>query len=476
VVGGGVEIVVRRRVAPGFLILAVVFTVVVWRAPGLDVAYGSEGMHIALAAVVATVAVVVGGLAWLRYLRSGLLVDLTAALAFAGVIAGENIFALAVPTLLNHEVPVPSAVWTAAALEVVAALLLAVGIAGGSRRVKPWRAVILVAVVTALAATLAATMVALGPSLSLPIDPAVQPVGLARHAFEGSTIVLALHGLTGLLMFAAGMTIVIRAREGGEVLFGWLAVALLVGAVAAFNYALFPSLYSYWVYSGDLLRLCFCIALAVGIIFELRASLRRAIDLAVLEERRRLARDLHDGAAQELAFIASELGDIPDGLHPSLRWIRSAAERGLWESRRAIAALTLPLDRPFPEELAASIEEITRRGDVSLSLAIDQSIDLPQHMEDAILRVAREAVLNAVQHAQPSQIHVGLNSSGNLRLEVADDGRGFDEQKATRGFGLTSIRERTELSGGRFDVQSRPGLGTRVTATWLPVAPTADSI
>ena len=77
---------------------------------------------------------------------------------------------------------------------------------------------------------------------------------------------------------------------------------------------------------GDILGLVFCFVLTWGIVAELRAAAYRAIELAVLEERRRLARDLHDGVAQELAFIATQLEDLPQGLHPALVWVRSAAD------------------------------------------------------------------------------------------------------------------------------------------------------
>jgi signal transduction histidine kinase len=470
VVGDQTRTTARRGVGSGLLGVGLLFTLVAWRLHGFDVAYGSEGMHIALAAIVATIGLVIAGLACLHFLRTALLADLAFAVGF-GIVAGENIFALALPTLLNHEVLVPSAVWTAVALELVAAFFFLLGSVAGSRRLKASQGVIIAALTAGLVATVATSMVALGTSLSLPIDPALSPTGAQRHAFEGAAVVLVIHGLCAVLLLVAGTVALVQERGGDRLLAGWLAPALLVASAAALNYALFPSLYSYWVYSGDLLRLSFCLVLAWGITVELRALLRRAIDLAVLEERRRLARDLHDGVAQELAFIATEVGEIPDDLHPSLRWIRSAAERGLYESRRAIAALTLPLDRPFAELFAASIEEITNRGDVALSLEIGRSVDLPQPMQETVVRVAREAVLNAAQHARPSHIRVGLHSNGDLRLDVADDGQGFDVQQATTGFGLTSIRERIELSGGQFHVRSSPGDGTRLTATWSSLSP-----
>src|SRR5262249_8999689 len=211
------------------------------------------------------------------------------------------------------------------------ALLLLIASLGGRLRLRRWHGALFIAAAGAVISTVIAVLLGHSSRLSLPIDPALPPVGLHPHAFARNSVALALQGVeAALLLVVAGGVSVVRARKGEDALFGWLGPALLVAAVASANYALFPSLYSYWVYDGDLVRLVFCLMIAFGIATELRASVRRTINLAVLEERRRLARDLHDGVAQELAFIATELDEITD-LHPSVRLIRSAVDRGLYE-------------------------------------------------------------------------------------------------------------------------------------------------
>jgi len=309
----------------------------------------------------------------------------------------------------------------------------------------------------------------LGSRLSLPIDPALSPVAPGRVAFTGDPALLAIEGVSGVLLLAAGAIFLSRGSSGKDALFGWLAPALIVGSLAAANYALFPSLYSYWVYSGDILRLGFCVLLAWGIGAELRAAVQRTIEVAVLEERRRLARDLHDGVAQELAFITAEIAELPSDLHDRLSWIHSAAERGLYESRRAIAALTMPLDRPLTEALADSVEEIAARSATRLHLDLEESVTAIAATREAVLRVAREAATNAVRHGNTRTLNVTLRGSvgGELRLEVADDGSGFDPAVvAPGGFGLTSMREQVESTGGRLVIQSVPGSGARVEARW----------
>lgn len=456
----------RRRAWAAPVVLALAFTGIVWTARGVDVAYGSEGMHIAVAAVVATVALVAGGLAWLRHLRSGRLSDLAVALAFALVVPGENLFAVALPTLLNHEVPVPSAYWVAAALELLSALVLLLATVAGGRRIGLRGAAALAAGLAVLVAGLAAGLVFLAPGLPLPIDPALSPVGPLWPVLIGSHTMIALEAAVALVLLGAGSVAVLRARLQGDPVFALLGPALLVGGIAAANYVLFPSLYSYWVYSGDVLRLSFCLVLAWGVAVEVRSSVRRAIDAAVLEERRRLARDLHDGVAQELAFIATEVAELDDGSEPSLAWIASAAERGLYEARRAIAALTLPLGLPLGELLEASLEDVAARSGVALDLEVERDVAVSPAVTEAVLRVAREAATNAVRHGHATKLRIVLRGERGIELSVEDNGSGIDDGAVHAGFGLTSLRERTELTGGRLRVSAATGGGAVVTAEW----------
>src|SRR5205085_9534784 len=131
-------------------------------------------------------------------------------------------------------------------------------------------------------------------------------------------------------------------------------------------------------------------------------------EIAVLQERRRMARDLHDGVAQELAYI-SRLLRMPEAPHrPAM--VRAAAERALDESRRAIAALTRPLDEPLELEIPQAAEEIAARvgGDVAFVFRIDEGIELDREGRDAVLRVTCEAVSNAIRHGCANRIEITL--------------------------------------------------------------------
>lgn len=457
----------RHRLAAAVLGLGLLFTGLAWAVPGFDVAYGSEGMHIALAAIAGTVALATGWVAWARYTRSGSAGDLAVAVAFGLVIFGEDVFAFVLPTLLHGELLRPSSVWIASILECVASVLLLGGALARARRLGRVGAVVFLVLVGVVVSAAVGAVLGLGSGLSLPIDPGLSPLAPHRQVFAGEAAMLAMQAASGLLLLLAGAACVLR-RDDDDALLGWLGPALIVAALAAGNYALFPSLYSYWIYAGDGLQLAFCALLACGVAAELRAAVRRAIDLSVLEERRRLARALHDGLAQELAFMARELDGVPDEAHPSLRWVRSSVDRALYESRRAINALTVSFDRPLADLLLASVEEIAARESVELDVDADARVAAPSPaVQEAVLGIAHEVVTNAVRHGNPTTVAIRLRQTPcSLVLEIADDGCGFDIPAVPAGFGLTCMRERAESSGGVLALRTAVGHGVHVEASW----------
>jgi hypothetical protein len=104
-----------------------------------------------------------------------------------------------------------------------------------------------------------------------------------------------------------------RAERTGEALLAWVAAALVLAALSRLNYFLFPSLYSEFVYTGDFFRIAFYLALLAGVSREIASYQRRLAETAIFQERRRLARDLHDGLAQELAYIAVQSRQLRNG-------------------------------------------------------------------------------------------------------------------------------------------------------------------
>ena len=207
---------------------------------------------------------------------------------------------------------------------------------------------------------------------------------------------------------------------------------------------------------------------------EREALLRRAID-ASDTERRRIARDLHDGAVQDLAASALGLAATArrldaEGAHEPAVQMRTAAA-SMRESVRSLRTLLVDI---YPtslhrEGLEPALREMMApliRDGVKAELLVSTEISLPQDVERAIYRVAQEALGNIGAHADASYVMLGVSiDAGVASLVIQDDGAGFDATHApTEGhFGLQMLRDLAADMGGSFSVVSTPGRGTRVT-------------
>jgi signal transduction histidine kinase len=210
------------------------------------------------------------------------------------------------------------------------------------------------------------------------------------------------------------------------------------------------------------------------------ANLLRAIELydeladgAVRDERAQLARELHDGLAQDLAVLRLRLSDnAGDGYEHGL------ADRALSEARYAITILRGQTATPddFVEALRRQSDDLADRFGVPVE--VEQEIALTAisaPAQVAILRISREAITNAGKHAAPGRIRLGLRQAGDvIELDIHDDGLGFDPAHPTHpgAFGLRGMQERAQLLGGTLTIESAPGQGTTVRAR-LPI-PGAD--
>ena len=185
----------------------------------------------------------------------------------------------------------------------------------------------------------------------------------------------------------------------------------------------------------------------------------------VADERRRLARELHDGLAQELAFIACEAQGL-DGA-PAAGRVRDAAERALGEARLAISVLTAPGDEPLETALRGAAEAVALRGDARVEVDAGGEPAMAPGARHTLLRIVREATSNAVRHGHARTVRLTLRAGPPLTLTIADDGAGFDPQADRRAdaFGLQSMGERADALGGRLDVRSALGDGTRIEVT-----------
>ncbi|WP_117236754.1 sensor histidine kinase [Thermus sediminis] len=203
----------------------------------------------------------------------------------------------------------------------------------------------------------------------------------------------------------------------------------------------------------------------------------RAEELAINEERTRIAREIHDGLAQSLAFMALKLDLVERLLDKdqetalrALREVKDTLRSQIREVRRSIFALR-PIDLErygFLESLRRYTQAFAEQAGFRVHLVLPKGVGLSQASELVLFRVLQEALTNAAKHGKPTRVEVVLEPMGErgARLSVRDNGRGFVHPEAggLGGFGLTQMRERVEARGGRFLVRSEPGKGTEVVA------------
>ncbi len=214
---------------------------------------------------------------------------------------------------------------------------------------------------------------------------------------------------------------------------------------------------------------------------RLYAQVERA---ASLEERQCIAAEMHDGLAQTLSYLqlisgqASlqvETGQNAQALQ-SLERIGAALDRAIEDTRRAIASLQEqgPLHEVLQDQLRAVAQEFsTSQGaPVAWQSSLNSPLVVSHHDTEQVIRVVHEALLNASRHGRAAQMIVRLElDQGEAIVTVQDDGRGFDPAhlRAENGrhhFGLKIMRARAARLGGRIEIDSAPGAGTRVRLAW----------
>ena len=201
---------------------------------------------------------------------------------------------------------------------------------------------------------------------------------------------------------------------------------------------------------------------------------------AILEERNRLARDIHDTLAQGFAAILMQLqaaqresgGTLPLSVATSVETAVELARTHLAEARRSVGALR-PNVGPG-EDITAALKRLAQLGQRTANTPIDLVVDELPRLGDAVEReiigIAQEALTNAVRHARAKKITIRASAiqSVGLRLSVADDGRGIMRDNSPSGFGMTSMQERAEKIGASLTIVTAPRSGTEVVLAWEP--------
>ncbi|HEY9708815.1 MAG TPA: sensor histidine kinase, partial [Oculatellaceae cyanobacterium] len=212
---------------------------------------------------------------------------------------------------------------------------------------------------------------------------------------------------------------------------------------------------------------------------QLRQYALRIENQATLQERNRIAREIHDSLGHSLTALnlqletALKLGQSnPVEAQAFLERSKQLGSKALSDVRHSVSALrTDPLQgRPIENAIASLAEEFHRSTGISPSCSMSLGRSLPAEVNTAVYRITQEALTNISKYAGATEVKIQLKATlTNLRLSIEDNGRGFSLDQTTTGFGLQSMRDRTLALGGQFKIDSAPSSGCRITAD-IPLA------
>ncbi len=320
-----------------------------------------------------------------------------------------------------------------------------------------------VAMVVALALVALASAVVGGLLVRSGLAAVASPMRLGDAINEPLALAVAL--VTSGLLACAAARFAQRAHAERDGAMALLAGAGVLMAIAALSSQSLRSASYGWISPLQGLWLA-AVALIVAAVarqeIAVRAQMLRA---AALAERRRVARDLHDGLAQDLAFIVSHGPQLAAELgveHP----LTIAASRALTVTRGTITDLSDAHSTTPRDALEAIAHELRDRFQMAIAISADDAAELPSDSRDHVLRIAREAIANAGRHGGAKNVLVSLSqTSGGLALRVRDDGCGIRRGGSSilaEGFGIGSMRERAAALGGQLTVREDGGGGTEL--------------
>jgi PAS domain S-box-containing protein len=213
---------------------------------------------------------------------------------------------------------------------------------------------------------------------------------------------------------------------------------------------------------------------------------KQAQTLAVLEERQRLAHNLHDAINQSL-FSAGLIAEVlprlwerdQDEARRSLEDLRRLTRGAMAEMRALLAELrpSTLTDAELGDLLRLLGNSFTGRTNIPAKVTVAGQGVLPADVQVAIYRISQEALNNILKHAGASKVEIVLQHKENtIELTIQDDGRGFDPEQTPSGhYGLSMMRERAEGVGAQLSITSQPGQGTQLTIHWVPASPTPEA-
>lgn len=487
-----------------------IVTLLILNDPQLSFALVDRSLEVAMTSLVLVAALSLAALALARYRESGRVAGLFQSSAFlvigwlAGITVALFLFKADLRFGMTLAAPEQLPVYIAAVDRIAAAALLVVGGLAAAGLVRPTPRVRGILLWPLLGLTLATLVLyALREQVAGFADalPAlIAPEGIAALVKQ-PRVAGALVGRTPLALgvqtiscglFLIGALLYRRSYvRNGPLADGYLAVAMLLGAFAEVHSYFYPAIYSGVVTTAAALRLSFFAVLLLGINAETRSDMRAlrgayaALDRlrhseaerATLEERTRLARELHDGLAQDLWFAKLKherlVPHVPDEQRGLAGEVTQALDSAIAEARQAVATMRASTERELPlhELLAAAVDEFGGRSGLRADFsAADLPQALPVRTQVEVLRVLQEALTNISKHADATVVRVTAEADTDaFQLSVIDNGRGFrPEEPPGDGMGLQGMRERARLMGGELKIVSEPSGGT-IVALSVPI-------
>lgn len=202
----------------------------------------------------------------------------------------------------------------------------------------------------------------------------------------------------------------------------------------------------------------------------------RIEDQAMLEERNRIARDIHDSLGHALTGVNLQMEAVlklwdqdPIQAKALLQEAKQLGSTSLQEVRQSVATLRSPVSHSLETDIQQLVSGIERRAGLRMMLHLQLQHPLPPEVHTGLYRIIQEALTNICKHAAATQVTLHLHTQpSQVVLDLQDDGQGFDVAQNTTGFGLQGMRERATSLGGTAQIQSQPGAGCRLQVT-LPI-------
>ena len=421
----------------------------------LSSAYELRDARLVFDTVVAGVAASVCVLASIRFLVEGRMLDLLLAGGFLSIAVGTVAFGL-LPAL-DGGTPSATAAWQYLGARLLGAGLIAIAPFAGGRLAARRKALAAVGVGVL-------GLLALG-EVGMRLSGA--PMATSGEIVEGPYVRLAA-ALLAAIWLVALVGFGRRYRRYGRDLDSWMCLAATLAVFADLHLVLTPIVSSDLFLQGDFLRVLAYGILVVGV---WRAISQAEFGRAVADERARVAREIHDGLAQYLFAISTQVSMLEANapLEEVLPRLKRAATSAQQEARFAVLALSSASGSArFDSALRRYVDVLTADGALDVEVDVDPNVQLAPDEQIEVFRIVQEGLGNARRHAGARHAEVSISQrTGRRIIVVTDDGVGFDEAEP-EGQGISNMRLRAEAIEGELTLRSRSGRGTSIEVVLRP--------